>query len=198
MSFWTKFRVEKNYDMASLQFSIDSGTNWIPVCTDKTKPSSPFSAQAGFDTITPVWDGYQNEWRKEIIDLQDYLGHKLWMRFYFRSDQFSEDWGFAVDNIRIRIANVITSVSDPIRQQDLQVQILPNPGNGQADIVLRGAAEGSRAQVKIRDTMGRLLYEASMKNGSMRLMQPGLAAGCYLVEVQTEEGLKLRNRWFIR
>lgn len=198
MSLWTKFRVEKNYDMATLQFSTDSGATWIPVCTDKTKPSSPFSYQAGFDTITPVWDGNQEEWRREFIDLKDYLGSKLWMRFYFRSDQFTEDWGFAVDDIRVRVASIVTSVKETRGSESLSLQVLPNPGNEDSEFRLSGLPAGKRAVMKITDASGRLLKETPLTEGSNRISGSGLKPGYYLIEVISEDGHRARTSWLLK
>jgi len=197
MSFWTKFRVEKNYDMASLSLSTDSGATWINICTDKTKPSSPFSAQAGYDTIIPVWDGNQDSWRKEIIDLHDFLGNRIWVRFNFRSDDFTEDWGFGVDNIRIRIANVITSVKDNVSNSGLVLQIVPNPGTSKADFKLIGS-EGKSAQLQIFDAAGKVVLKTNLNEGSNAISANSLAPGCYFVEAIDASGGIARSRWLVQ
>lgn len=202
MSFRTRFRIEKNYDMVSLQFSTDSGASWIPVCTDKTKPSSPFSNQAGVDnngqdTITPVWDGYQDQWRKEIVDLRNYLGNKLWIRFYFRSDEGGEDAGFAVDDIRIRIANILTSVPQYGQKEELGLTVLPNPGDGSSGLLIRGLRPGGRIMLSIRDATGKII-QASSVDGRAKVILPGLKSGCYFVEIQDDSGRIARTKYLVK
>lgn len=201
MSFYTRFRIEKNYDMAALQFSTDSGQNWIPVCTEFTKPSSPFANQAGVDetgqdTILPVWDGYQNEWRREFLDLQDYLGQKIWIRFYFRSDDFVEDAGFAADNIRIRLtrSGATTGLPGevPLRSS---LRITPNPSSGLAEVYWDAAGSNEKTSLLIvRNAAGRVVHQSVLQSGSNRL-HVNLPSGCYFAEVANRLGLKLRSRW---
>jgi hypothetical protein len=203
MSFWTKFRVEKNFDLASLQFSTDSGASWIPVCTDKTKPSSPFSNQAGVDdngqdTITPVWDGIQNSWRREFVDLKDYLGNKLWIRFYFKSDGAAGDYGFAVDNIRIRIANILTAVPETMGHGQMSISIRPNPTDGASEIRIAGLKPGKEAKLIIRDAAGRILHESLVSEEYVRLPSISLKAGCYFLEVKDDTGRTARSKLLYR
>jgi hypothetical protein len=203
LSFYTRFRVEKNYDMASLQFSTDSGANWIPVCTNKTVFSSPFSNQAGVDanfqdTITPVWDGYQNDWRHEIIDLKDFLGNKLWIRFHFRSDEFTEDAGFEVDNMRFRLGYTITSAPELYAEKRKSLHIFPNPGNAITNFVVLGFPSDSDLNLRVRDARGRLIFTQKVRAGNNLLDGSGLLSGCYFVEIQDAEKESIRQVWFIR
>jgi hypothetical protein len=185
--------------MASLQFSTDSGASWIPVCTNKTKPSSPFSNQAGVDdigqdTITPVWDGIQNSWKREFVDLKDYLGNRLWIRFYFKSDEASGDYGFAVDNIRVRIANILTSVPETMGHGQMGIAIRPNPSDGACEIQIAGLRLGTRTRLIIRDAAGRTLHESFVSEENVRLPSMNLKAGCYFLEVGDDAGRSARSK----
>lgn len=203
MEFFTRYGIEKNYDLASLQFSTDSGFSWIPVCTGKTVPSSPFSNQAGVDdfgqdTIMPVWDGNQPQWERESIDLRDYLGNKIWIRFHFRSDDFSEDWGFAVDDIRIRTGSNITTHAGYNKIPAKSIRIAPNPGNEASEISLSGFEKGQVYWLGIRDLSGKLISTHRVSEGSNLLPASSLKAGCYLIEIPDEGGKIIRTRWLIR
>ena len=203
MSFWTRYGIEKNYDMAALEFSTDSGASWISVCTDKTKPSSPFSNQAGIDvngqdTIRPVWDGFQPVWRKEVVDLSDFLGNKLYFRFHFRSDDFTEYSGFEVDNIRLRLSYTITSMGDAVYVPSPTIHISPNPASsGSSEIILNGFTPGRSFHMNIKDAAGRQLKSNTVVNGPNKVSCTGLAPGCYFIEIQEESGSLLRKRWLI-
>jgi len=203
MSFFTRFSIEKNYDMAALQFSVDSGLNWIPVCTEFTKTSSPFANQAGTDdngqdTIMPVWDGIQADWRKELIDLKDYLGNKLWMRFYFRSDDFVEDAGFAVDNIRIRLSRLgtVTNLENPSTNHP-SFRISPNPSSDEAVFTWAAPDDNGRGCLLfLRDAAGRQVFQGRLFTGANSI-RTGLKSGCYYAEVIGENGRIYRSRWML-
>ena len=197
MSLWTKFEIEKNYDYASLAFSIDSGQSWTNVCTDKSVLSSPFSQQAGENTIIPIWDGNQLTWRKEFINLQDYLGHKLWIRFHFVSDQFSEFEGFGVDDIQISTNQLFTSVNSCELQKE-DIVIYPNPGNGKSKILFRSGLPDQPAEVSIFSAVGKKVYNGSLNSGYNQLEAFNPDAGCYFVVVSTQLGKKIQKTWLVK
>ncbi len=197
MSLWTRFEIEKNYDYASIAFSIDSGQNWTNVCTDKSVLSSPFSQQAGENTIIPIWDGNQLTWRKEYINLHDYLGKKLWIRFRFVSDPFTEFDGFGVDDIQITTNQLFTgtNVCETAKEE---VMIFPNPGNGQSRILYSSGLTNQNAEISIFSAVGKKVFSGSLKPGNNQLDSFNPDAGCYFVTVSTASGRKIQKTWMVK
>jgi hypothetical protein len=185
MSFWTRFETEKNYDFASVALSIDSGANWENVCTDKTGFSSPFSSQAGIDTILPIWDGKQATWRKEFINLQDFLGQKVWLKFFFRSDDFLELNGFEVDNIEVRFNDLVTG-NQKSENSTTSIQLFPNPGSGKMEVLWTGPLE---AKFRFRDMFGRVVFSDVIQAGSHSIDLSHLPSGTYWAEAEDAQGL---------
>jgi len=194
LSLWTRFEIEKNFDYAALSFSIDSGFSWTNVCTDKSALSSPFSQQAGADSIIPIWDGNQRIWQKEYIDLHDFLGYKLWIRFLFHSDQNTEFSGFGVDNIRITTHTLTTGIPE-IEYGTPEVQVVPNPGSSEARIVLKGLKNNSYARIRIVNSLGQLKYEGAVQEGHNQI--PGVVTepGIYFIEIRTGKGEVVQTKW---
>ncbi len=197
MSFWTRFEIEKNYDFASLAFSIDSGQNWTNVCTDKSVLSSPFSQQAGENTIIPIWDGNQTTWRKEYINLQDYLGQKLWIRFRFLSDPFSEFDGFGVDDIQITTNQLLTG-TNPSELVKEDVVIFPNPGSGKSKVLFSSGSTNQTAEIAIFSAVGNKVYSGSLNAGYNQMESFNPEAGCYFVVVTTPSGKKIQKTWLVK
>ena len=197
MSFWTRFEIEKNYDFASLAFSIDSGQNWTNVCTDKSVLSSPFSQQAGENTIIPIWDGNQTTWRKEYINLQDYLGQKLWIRFRFLSDPFSEFDGFGVDDIQITTNQLLTG-TNPSELVKEDVVIFPNPGSGKSKVLFSSGSTNQTAEISIFSAVGKKVYSGSLNAGYNQMESFNPEAGCYFVVVTTPSGKKIQKTWLVK
>jgi hypothetical protein len=197
MSLWTRFEIEKNYDYASLAFSIDSGQSWTNVCTDKSVLSSPFSQQAGENTIIPIWDGNQLSWRKEYINLQDYIGHKLWIRFRFVSDQFTEFDGFGVDDIQITTNQLLTRISPCELLQD-DVVIFPNPGTSQSRILFSSGLANQTAEISIFSAVGKKVFSGRLNTGYNQLGSFNPDAGCYIVIVSSPSGKKIQKTWLVK
>lgn len=190
MSFWTKYGIEKNYDYASIEFSTDS-LNWTTVCTDKSVLSSPFSQQAGANII-PIWDGFQSRWQKEYIDLKDYLGYKLWVRFVFHSDDFTEFEGFRVDDIQVKIGTNLTGTEKAKNEFPFDFQLMPNPGNGKFEININGIQNEPGGKFTLLDVLGKPVFEKWIAPNGRNQIETNLPKGIYFARFETgKSGSKL-------
>lgn len=197
MSLWTRYAIEKNYDYAAINFSVDSGTTWTTVCTDKSVLSSPFSQQAG-QNIIPIWDGFQNRWQRETIDLKDYIGQKLWLRLVFHSDDFNEFDGFGIDNIQIKINTEANDIQKLTPLERIGLTLYPNPGNSQVIAQILGLGSEEPALLEIRDLMGRSVFSMAIMGSGPHIIQTELPPGMYSVAVTTKEGSKSLKKWVIQ
>lgn len=181
MSMWTKMEIEKNFDYAALEFSIDSGATWEKVCTDKSVMSSPFSQQAG-NIVIPIWDGFQYNWQRETVNLQPYLGQKLWIRFIFHSDDFQEFDGFRVDHVEVKTNADLTAGKKNFYKPQPKISLMPNPAKDQFMLQLEGW-EGT-ANLKIADALGREVFEANRLMNGKKSFDVKLPKGIYSVFVK--------------
>lgn len=124
LQYYTRFELEKNYDYARVLYSVNNGVTWSPLCGKYQ--TSPASSGA----TNPVYDGLQDGWVKEDIDLNDYLGQNIRIRFTFVSDGFDNKDGFYIDDFLLRkITSPGSSVNETI-YFDESVTVGPNPSNG--------------------------------------------------------------------
>ena len=98
ITFDAKWNIEQSYDFAQFQASTD-GVNWIPLSGNYTSIGSGSGVQT---TGEPIYDGLQEDWINETIDLSFYT-HKprVWVRFALKSDGAIEEDGFYFDNFYI-------------------------------------------------------------------------------------------------
>ncbi len=195
LSFWTKYGIEKNFDYANISLSIDSGISWINVCTDKTVLSSPFSQQAGADIIIPIWDGFKPKWQKEYLNLNEYVGQKVWIRFLFSSDAASEFEGFGFDNIRVTTNNFLTATRDEILELESDIQLFPNPG--QEFIQIFGLQMEENARLSIFNTLGQKVHYASVSESQNEVRISDLKPGVYHIKIQTSFGKMLERKFMV-
>jgi len=182
LSLWTKYAIEKNFDYANISLSTDSGTSWTNICTDKTVLSSPFSQQAGADTIIPIWDGFKPNWQKEYTNLKDYVGQKVWLRFFFNSDAASEFDGFGVDNIRVTTNNFMVGVEQAIIEDE--IHLFPNPAS--ATVYISGIQNLERSAVKVLNALGQEMTNVQLKDQELDVSQ--LPAGFYQIVIESGKG----------
>ena len=106
MSFWAKWEIEANWDYVQVEVSTDGGNSWTPQCGKYTNEGVPDQNAANGE---PLYDGFQTSWVKEEINLSDYLGMSILVRFNIVADQGVREDGYYFDDFKI---NVITGCSN--------------------------------------------------------------------------------------
>jgi len=108
LSFWTRWDIESGFDYVQLEISTDNGSTWQPLCGEYTRAGTPNQAED-----QPVYDGNQKEWVREEINLKDYLGEDILLRFRLVTDQYTTKDGFYFDRLRVTtIAQQSLNASD--------------------------------------------------------------------------------------
>jgi hypothetical protein len=98
ITFDAKWNIEQSYDYVQFQASTD-GENWMPLSGNYTTIGSGSGVQI---TGEPIYDGLQEYWINENIDLSFYSNApQVWFRFILKSDGAVEEDGFYFDNFSI-------------------------------------------------------------------------------------------------
>ncbi|SVC87176.1 uncharacterized protein METZ01_LOCUS340030, partial [marine metagenome] len=98
ITFDAKWDIEQSYDFVQFQASTD-GVNWTPLTGNYTSIGSGSGVQT---TGEPIYDGLQEDWINETIDLSFYTNKpRVWFRFALKSDGAIEEDGFYFDNFYI-------------------------------------------------------------------------------------------------
>lgn len=121
LKFRTKWDIEENYDYAQILIARENG-EFEPVCGKYTKRGSVFQ-----DEGKPVYDGRQREWVRESIDLEEYLGEKISIRFQLVSDGLNNMDGFYFDDFEVSSINLVTTSQTQAVSAPLDIKIYPNP-----------------------------------------------------------------------
>jgi len=112
VSFYAKWNIEADYDFVQFQVSTDNGATWIGQCGNYTVPGTSGSGSVQPNN-QPVYEGVQNSWVLEEINLSDYLGQEIKVRFQLRSDGGTTADGFYFDDFKI-FYNEAGPVVEPI------------------------------------------------------------------------------------
>jgi hypothetical protein len=182
MQYWTKFALEKNYDEVTIQGSTNGGSSWFPICAKyETAPSS-------FGGTTPMYDGLQELFIKEEINLNAYLGQQLLVKFVLSTDGGLTLDGFYFDDFLVRKINAVTAgINNQIQIED-NVSVFPNPANGQ--ITLKNSGE-TIYTVKLYNELGQEVIKSDKLDANetgKTLDLEHLQAGIYFIELGTTEG----------
>ena len=97
-TFTSKWDIEENHDFVQCQISTD-GISWHPLSGDYTTIGSGQIAQPSCE---PGYDGYQEDWVNEFIDLAIFAHEpEVNIRFILRSNGSVEKDGFYFDDFSI-------------------------------------------------------------------------------------------------
>lgn len=94
--FMARWDIETNWDYAQFMVSTNNGTSWEPLAGKFTSTGS--STQ---DPDKPIYHGAKNEWIKETINLNSYIGETVMFRFRMVSDGSVNEEGFFFDNFKV-------------------------------------------------------------------------------------------------
>ncbi len=181
-TFYAKWEIENNWDYIQFEVSIDNGNSWIPQCGNYTNEGS---SNGGQPTGEPLYDGNQTNWVLEEIDLSDYLGETILVRFQFESDNAVRRDGFYFDDLTINIVDDGTLSTNDITET--QFSIYPNPVNS----LLYLTTPITSYTIEIYNLQGQLINEAKNLSGSQTIDYSNYARGIYLMKLTSESTSKI-------
>ncbi|MBK7817517.1 MAG: immune inhibitor A [Sphingobacteriaceae bacterium] len=150
LQYYTRFSIEKNYDFVQIMGSTNGGGSWFSICAPhETSPAS-------FGGTDPLYDGFQDGWVKEEIDLSNYVGQNLLLSFNLTTDAGAEMDGFYFDDLLVR---KITATSTDVKQIHVDGELImyPNPSNGELKVKNTSGAE---YDIRIFNNMGQEVVNA--------------------------------------
>ena len=180
LSFYARWRIEAGYDYVQVSISANNGASWTPLHGEYTKAGS--SSQANGQ---PVYDGIQDKWVREEIDLSPWSGQQVKLRFNLRSDAASTDDGFFFDDLSVAIIDIASPTE---YQSSVSHTILkgpwPNPAKDNAEFQYQLQSPG--AELFITDLSGKTILRQTLNgiSGKVYISTSGLASGVYLCKIK--------------
>jgi hypothetical protein len=99
LKFWTKWDIEADWDFALVEISTNGGVSWSHVI------GQFMTAASGIGVQTPGlygYDGRQDNWVEEKIDLSSYCGQNIMVRFRLITDSGVTEDGWYLDDVAVR------------------------------------------------------------------------------------------------
>lgn len=103
LSFYAKWDIEKSWDYTQVKISTNNGTSWIPLGGNYTVIGGSNQPNE------PLYDGTQNSWIQEEINLNSYANQQIKLRFTLESDGSQERDGFYFDDVLISAVDLTTN-----------------------------------------------------------------------------------------
>ena len=95
IDFMHYYEMEEEHDGGLIEVSTDEGSSWSVIEPVDGYPATlAYGPMAGFDAFSGTLD----EWEKVFIDLSEYSGMEIMMRYHFVSDGSGTEIGWYIDN----------------------------------------------------------------------------------------------------
>ncbi|OPZ96444.1 MAG: Immune inhibitor A peptidase M6 [Bacteroidetes bacterium ADurb.Bin408] len=138
VSFMIRFNIAAGYDYVQFLITADNGITWTPLC-------GRYSVISGNNYIEgqPAYEGIQNDWVQEKINISEFIGNNVKFRFNLVSDWYpwTKPDGFYFDDFNVRIIDttVISSQTEYLQDETL-FGIYPNPVKDNLFVEFNGLA----------------------------------------------------------
>ena len=195
LNFHARWRIEPGYDYVQLKISTNNGSTWIPIAGKYTHPGSSNQTPG-----QPVYDGIVNSWVREEINLSQYAGQNIKLRFTLRSDNGTRADGYFFDDLAITIIDVTTGIQNPQPNSGYFIsEPKPNPAGDKTLISYSLPFNSGNASLMVTDLSGKQLQTIPVteKQGEMTINTSQLSTGMYLFTL-TQNNRKLSTRKLIK
>lgn len=135
----------------------------------------------------PVYDGIQEQWITEVIDLSHFEGEsQVFIDFEITSDAFLELDGWYIDDVQVLSFKPITT---SVKEEESQTQnIYPNPGSG-----LFTFSEMPASHVRVYNAQGLWVSTVSASHQKTIDLQ-ALVSGIYHLDWTNQQGEQVMQR----
>lgn len=187
LSFWAKWEIENDFDYAQVSISTN-GFSYTPLCGKYTNLGTYDQ-----DHSQPIYDGEQLEWVQEEIDLSDYMGQDIYLRFSMISDGVYNYDGFYFDDLKIiSLVEDIVAV-EHLKSADFTMTTIPNPAS---DFVrLEFSHQLENGILSVHNALGGLMFQQNIRNQkTIGLDTKNWTPGIYFCQFTNSRGMLLTNR----
>ncbi len=180
LQFNARWEVERGYDYVEILASTN-GTTFTPLCGKYTH-----TGNSNQDNQQPLYDGIQDAWLHETINLSPYLGQNIKLRFNLVSDGGVDYDGLYFDDINVQ--KIVTSANG-IQQisNNNMVMIYPNPATNNLQIISRDEI----LEIQITDILGKQIKSEALENKaiSASINIQSINSGIYFITVKTIQSI---------
>lgn len=187
--FYAQWDIEDNYDYVQFMVSTNEGSSWTPLCGLYTNEGSDDQ-----DEGEPLYDGVQNSWVLEEVDLTDYIGESdVRFRFRFVSDIWVNADGFYFDDFTVYSDAGTSGIEEQLVDSD--IHIYPNPTSSHLNVQLKNLEAVERLDVF--NDLGQLVGSYEPDSDIMELSTSQWNGGIYSLKTTAKDGSVLTKRFTV-
>ncbi|WP_405252785.1 M14 family zinc carboxypeptidase [Dokdonia sp. Asnod3-C12] len=174
VSYHARWNIEDTWDYVQFEISKDNGATWEPQCGNYTSTGTNIQPLG-----EPLYDGVQDDWILEEINLSDYLGETIKARFSLRTDGAVTRDGFYVDDLSFSIISGEQLHVDS-EQFSKAFEIFPNPVSNHLNIRTSLASYTT----SVYNVLGQEVITSLQQSGNSTVDYSVLPTGMYFLKVE--------------
>ena len=181
ITFQAQWELEKYLDFVQLQVSIDNGQTWEGLCGNYT-----LNTEISHFLIPgePYYSGLQENWILEEVDLNNYLGESIRLRFRLYSNVITNLDGFYFDDFKINKIGTVTLNNEQESNLKELFRTYPNPAKN----ILNIQTKENNYSIKIYTIDGKQLLYQSNLSFNQTIDISDYSTGAYFLKVITVNG----------
>lgn len=185
LEFNTKWNIDWEYDVGVVEISTNGGSSWQNLRSSRMRQGIGHR-RSNFDTNMFGFSGNYPLWVHQRINLDDFIGNDILLRFGLLSDKYKAFEGWLLKDVYL---NIFEDVS---RKQDhtdylLKMKCFPNPVNGGEKFFLEFYSEKDyKANWQIIDIFGRILKSGNFEGQRDIIRISSGSPGVYFIRLQSE------------
>jgi len=164
LRFWASWDIEAGWDYLQVDARIEGSGWWIPLKGNYTKTGAGQFQPNG----EPVYDG-SSDWVYEKMNISEFTGGKLNLRFTLYSDEGVTEDGFYFDDLSISVISSTVGINPGLEanQNNLLVSAAyPNPANSTFKISYQLNENNQSARLEVFNTIGKLVETIGLNGNS--------------------------------
>lgn len=185
MYFYCRWGIESSYDYLVAEATPVSAINWQPLCARYTKAGT--SNQLADE---PIYDGQHPDWVQEEMNLADYVGQKIVVRFSLKADGAVNYSGFFIDDMNVITVEDSTAFAHlavtSVNSHNVQLDVYPNPAHDKVTINISGYSFAQPVTLELYDGLGRKVKQAMATGNTTDMDVRELATGVYYLRTNNK------------
>jgi len=181
LRFWAKWDIEEAYDYVQISAKEEGSSTWVPLHGNYSSYGNNY-----LNPGDPVYDGIQNEWVLEEINLMDFADKDITLRFRFYSDSYVNGDGFYFDDLSVSVISTITDIEQlkDVKNNIFISDAYPNPTHDIFNVQYR-LTDNDHAVFELYNAFGNQLrsLEISNKKGTIKMQLNDLPKGIYYFRI---------------
>lgn len=190
LSFKSWYEIERGYDYVILELTDDNGISWNTLASKNTRPGTAMQTSG-----VQIFDGNSNEWLTNEIQISQWAGKSIKLRFTLKSNYTINKDGFYFDNVEINTFSTNTGIHSLDLTENSLGNPVPNPARTTTKIPYQINESDVGARIVISDSKGQKVFEFTNLQGRnhIDLSTHTLSQGIYFIHLISPRAQKVKK-----